>query len=140
MLATIQFSVLSFHLLTKNLKIKLHKTIILPLAFCVCETRSLTLKEKHRLRMFENRVLRRTFGPMREKVVGGWRRLHNEENEELHNLYTELNIVSMIKSRGMRWAGHILHIGEMEKSSSLVGKPEGKRPFGRPLHRWECGS
>jgi hypothetical protein len=73
-----------------------------------CETWSLTVKEEHRLRVFENRVLRRKFVPKREKVVGGWRRLYNEE---LHNLYTSPDIIRVIKSRSVRWAGHIACIG-----------------------------
>jgi hypothetical protein len=90
-------------LLSKNLKIKIYRTIILPLVLYECETWSLTLREKRRLRVFENRVLRRIFGPKRE-----WRKLHNE----LNNLYSSLNIVRVIKSRRMRWAGHVAHIGE----------------------------
>jgi hypothetical protein len=69
-----------------------------------CETLSLTLKEKHRPRVFENRVLRIIFGPKRDEVTGGWRKLHNEE---LHNLYSLPNIIRMIKSRRMRWARHV---------------------------------
>jgi hypothetical protein len=80
---------------------KIYKTISLPVLFG-CETRSLTLREEHRLRVFENRVLRRIFGPSREEVAGGWRTLHNEE---LHNLYTSSDISRVIKSRRMRWAG-----------------------------------
>jgi hypothetical protein len=74
------------------------------------ETWSLTLREKHRLRVFENRVLRRIFGPKRNEVTGGWRKLHNEE---LHNLYSSSSIIRMIKSRRMRWAGHV---ARMERS------------------------
>jgi hypothetical protein len=85
-----------------------------------CETWSLTLREEHRLRVFENRVLRRIFGPKRDEVTGGWRELHNEE---LHDLYSSPSVIRIIKSRMMRWAGH-------------VGKPEGKRPLRRPRCRW----
>jgi hypothetical protein len=90
--------------------------------------------EEHRLRVFENRVLRRIFGPKREEDVS-WRKLHNDE---LHSLYSSLNIFRVIKSRKMRWAGHVAHMGEGKGIYRvLVGKPEGKRPLGRPRHRWE---
>jgi hypothetical protein len=69
-----------------------------------CDTWSLTLREEHRLRVFENRVLRRIFGAKRDEVMGNWRKLHNEE---LHNLYSSSNIIRMIKSRRMRWAGYV---------------------------------
>jgi hypothetical protein len=73
-----------------------------------CETWYLTLREEHRLRVFENRVLRRIFGPKRDDVTRDWRKLHNEE---LHNLYSSLNIIRMYKSRRMRWAGHVAQMG-----------------------------
>jgi hypothetical protein len=89
-------------------KIKIYKTIILPVILYVCETLSLTLREEHRLRVFENRVLRRIFGPERDEVTGGWRKLHNEE---LHGLYSSPSIVRVIKARRMRWAGHVARMG-----------------------------
>jgi hypothetical protein len=74
-------------------------------------------------------VLRRIFGSKRDEVTGGWRKLHNEE---LHNFYSSPSIIRMIKSRTMRWAGYVARMGE----KTLVGKPEGKRPLGRPRRRW----
>jgi hypothetical protein len=120
-------------LLSKNLKIRIYKTIILPVVLYGCETRSLTLREEHRLRVFENRVLT-IFGPKRDEVTGEWRKLHNEE---LQDLYSSPSIIRIIKSRRMRWAGHVARIGEKRNAYRLmVGKPEGKRPLGRPRRRW----
>jgi len=121
-------------LLSKNLKIKIYRTIIFPVALYGCETWSLTLREERKLRVFENVVLRRIFGPRRDEVRGEWRRLHNEE---LNDLYFSPNIVRVIKSRRMRWAGHVAHMGEERGVCSfLVGKPEGRRPLVRPRRRW----
>jgi hypothetical protein len=84
--------------------------------------------------VFENRALRRIFGPKRDRVTGGWRKLHNEE---LHNVYSSPSKIGIIKSRRMRWAGHVARMGEKRKVYRLlVGKPEGKRPLGRPRRRW----
>jgi hypothetical protein len=89
--------------------------------------------EEHRLRVFENRVLRRIFGPKRGEETGGWRKLYNEE---LYNLYSSPSIIRMIKSRRMRWAGHVARMGEKRNAYRiLVGKPEGKRLLGRPRRR-----
>jgi hypothetical protein len=116
-------------------KIKIYKTIILPVVLYGCETWSLTLREEHRLRVFENRVLRRIFGPKRDGVTGGWRKLHNEE---LHGLYSAPSIVRVIKARRMRWAGHVARMGEVRGAYNiLVGRPEGRRPLGSPRRRWE---
>jgi len=99
-----------------------------------CETWSLTLKEERRLRVYENRVLRTIFGPKRDEVTRELREIHNEE---LNDLYSQ-NIIPVIKSRRMRWAGHVACIGERRCAYRvLVGKPEGKRPLVRPRHRWE---
>jgi hypothetical protein len=100
-----------------------------------CETWSLTLREKHRLRVFENRVLWRIFGPKRDKVTGGWRKLHNEE---LHGLYSSPSIIRVIRARRMRWEGHVARMGEVRGAYNiLVERPEGRRPLGRPRCRWE---
>jgi len=107
----------------------------LPVVLYGCGTWSLTLREERRLRVFENRVLRRTFGPERGEVTGEWRKLHNEE---LNDLYCSPNIVRMLESRIMRWAGHVARMGEGRGVHRvLVGKTEGKRPLGRARHRWE---
>jgi hypothetical protein len=85
--------------------------------------------------VFKNRVLRRVFGPKRDEVKGEWRKLHNEE---LRDLYSLPNIVRVVKSRGMRWAGHVGRMGEgRDVHRVLVGKPERKMPMGRPRRRWE---
>jgi hypothetical protein len=97
-------NLLSSRLLSKNIKIRIYKTIILPLVLYGCETWFLTLREEYYMRGFENRVLRKIFGPKRDEVTGDWRKLHNEE---FHNLYSSPNIIRMITSRRMRWAGHV---------------------------------
>jgi hypothetical protein len=121
-------------LLSKNLKIKIYRTIILPFVLYGCETWSLTLREEGRLRVFENRVLRRIFELRRDEVTGQWRKLHNEE---LNNLSPSSNIVRAIKSRRMKWVGHVARRGRGEVYRVLVGKSEGRRPMGRPSRRWE---
>jgi hypothetical protein len=97
-------NLLSSSLLSKNLKIKIYGTIILPVVLYGCECWSLTLRKERRLRVFENRVLRRVFGPKRDEVTGEWRKLYNEE---LNDLYFLPSIVRVVKSRRMRWAGHV---------------------------------
>ena len=128
-------NLLSFRLLSKNLKIMVYRTTIVPVVLYGCETWSLTLREERRLRVFENRVLRRVFGPKRDEVTREWRKLHNEE---LNDLYSLSNFVRVVKSRRMRWAGHVARMGEDRGVHRvLVGKPVGKRPLGRPRRRWE---
>jgi hypothetical protein len=96
-------------------------------------TWSLTLREEHRLRVFENRVLRRIFGPKRDEVMGGWRQLHKEE---LHDLYSSPSILKIVKLRGMRWVGQVAQMGENRTVCRLlVGNLERKMPLGRPRHR-----
>jgi hypothetical protein len=116
-----------------KLKTKIHKTVILPVVLYGCETWSLTLREEHRLQVSENRVLR-IFVPERQED-GSWRKIHNDE---LHSLYSSPNIVRVSKSSRMRWAGHVTHIGEGRGVCRVLsGRPESKRPLGRPRHRWE---
>ena len=133
-MASVQ-NLLSSRLLSKNLKIKIYRITILPVVLYGCETWSLTLREERRLRVFENMVLRKVFGPKRDEVTGEWRKLHNEE---LNDLYSLPNIVRVVKSSRMRWAWHVARMGEDRGVHRLlVGKPEGKRPLGRPRRRWE---
>jgi hypothetical protein len=125
---------LSSRLLSRNAKIKIYKTIILPLVLYGCETWFLMLREEHRLRVFENRVLRIISGSKRDEVTGGWRNLQNE----LHGLYSSSSIIRVIKARRMRWVGHVACMGDVRGAYNiLVGRPEGRRPLGRPRHRWE---
>jgi hypothetical protein len=125
-------NLLSSHLLSKNLKIKIYKTIILPVVLYGCETWPLTLRAEHRLRVFENRVLRRIFGPKRDEMIGEWRKLHNEE---LRDLNSSPSIIRIIMTRRMRWAGHVARMGEKRSAYRLlVGKPDRKRLLGRPKY------
>jgi hypothetical protein len=117
----------------KNLEIEIYKTVILQVVLHGFETWTLTMREEHRLRVFENRLLR-IFGIKREED-GSWRKLHNNE---LHSLLSSPNIFRVIKSRRMSWAGHVARMGEERGVYRvLVGRPEGKRPLGRPRRRWE---
>jgi hypothetical protein len=135
MLAIIQSKIFLFsRLIPKYLKANVYETVILPVVLYGCETWSLTLREGHRLRIFENRVLRRIFGPKREED-GSWRTLHNDE---LHSLYSSPNIVWVIKSRRMRWAGHLARMGDGRRVYRvLVGRPDSKRQLEIPRRRWE---
>jgi len=131
-----------------NLKIKIYRTIILPVVLHGYETWSLTLREERKLRVFENMVLRRIFGPRREEVKGEWRSLHNEE---LNDLYSSSNILRVIKWRRMRWAGHVVRMGE---ERGCIGSWWGNRRerdhwgdlgvdgwiiLGRIFRRWDVG-
>jgi hypothetical protein len=127
---------LSSRLLSRNVKDKIYKTIILPVVLYGCGTWYVTLREEHRLKVFEDRVVSRIFGPKRDEVTGEWRKLHSEE---LHNLYSSPNIFRQSKVRGVRWAGHVARMGEERKVYSvLVRKSEGRRRLERPrLRGWD---
>ncbi|KAJ4446277.1 hypothetical protein ANN_12972 [Periplaneta americana] len=123
------------NLLSKNLKVRIYKIVILPVVLYGCETWTLTLREEQRLRVFENRVLRKISGAKRDEVTGERRKLHNAE---LHALYSSPDIIRNIKTRRLRWAGHVTLMGESRNAYRvLVGRPEGKRRLGRPRCRWE---
>ncbi|KAJ4435351.1 hypothetical protein ANN_17964 [Periplaneta americana] len=108
---------------------------ILPVVLYGCETWTLTLREEQGFGVFENKVLRKIFGAKRDEVTGEWRKLHNTE---LHALYSSPDIIRNIKSRRLRWAGHVARMGESRNAYRvLVGRPEGKIPLGRPRRRWE---
>ncbi|KAJ4441997.1 hypothetical protein ANN_11861 [Periplaneta americana] len=125
---------LSSSLLSKNLKVRIYKTVILPVLLYGCETWTLTLREEHRLRVFENKLLRKIFGAKRDEVTGEWRKLHNTE---LHELYSSPDIIRNIKSRRLRWAGHVARMGESRNAYRvLVGRPEGKKTFGEAETSW----
>jgi len=103
------------------LKVKIYRNIILPVVLYGCETWSMTLRGEHRLRVFDNRVLRRVFGPKRDEVPGEWRKLHNEELSDLYSLH---NIMRVVKPRRIRWAGHVARMGEGRGVHRvLMGKP-----------------
>jgi hypothetical protein len=126
-------NILSSNFLSKNINIKIHRTIILPVFVYGCETWSLILREEGMLKVSEHRVLRRIFGLMRDEVTGEWWELHNDE---LNDLYCSPNIVCVIKSRRVRWAGHLADMGERSgEHRVMVEKSEVKRPLGRPRHR-----
>jgi hypothetical protein len=137
MLAAIWFRVFCLYTLPRILKVKICKTINLPVVLSGCETWSLALMEEHRMRMFEIDIPRRIFGLKGDEVTGEWRKLHKQE---LYILYSSQNIIRQIKTRRMRWAGHVARMREERKVYKVsVGKPNGKRPLGRPRRRWENG-
>jgi hypothetical protein len=132
-------NLLASRLLSKNLKINVYRIIILPVVLYGCETWSLTLSEERRLRVFENRVLRKVFGPKRDEVTGEWTNLHNEE---LNDMYFLPNIVRVVKSRRMRWAGHVARMGEdslLDNFFNLI-VPTLLSLVGGPLSGKGCGS
>jgi hypothetical protein len=131
MLAIIQLKIFCLPVpYIKILKINIYKTVTFQFLLYACETLSLTLREVYKLMIFEKRVMRRIFGSKREED-GSWRKLHNDE---LHSLYSSPNIIRVIKSRRMRWAGHVARMGE---GCALVRRPECERPLGRLGRRLE---
>jgi hypothetical protein len=125
---------LSSRLLSRNVKIKIYNGIILSVVLNGCKTQSLTLKEKHRLGVFENRMLRRIFEPKWDEVTGGWRKLHNKE---FHNLYSSPSIIRMMKSRSMSWAEHVARMGDKRiPYMVLLGKSEVKMLLGTSRRTW----
>ena len=126
---------MSSSVVSKNINMKLYRTILLPVVLYGFETWSLTLRKERRLRVFENRVLRRMFGPKRDEVIGEWRKLHNEE---LYDLCCSPNIVRVIRSRRMRWAGHVAGMGERFWWGNLRERDHLEDPGvdGRIILRW----
>jgi hypothetical protein len=115
---------------------RVYRTVVLPVVLYGCETWSLTLREEQSLRVFENRVLRRIFGPKTDEATGEWRRLHNEE---LNDLYSSPNIIWVIKSRSMRWVGHITRKREVHTGFWWGDLREGDHlgdPAGRMILKW----
>jgi Txe/YoeB family toxin of Txe-Axe toxin-antitoxin module len=128
-------NLVSSSLLSKNIKIKIYRIIILPVVLYGCETWSRRLRVEHRLMLFENRVLRSIFGHKRDEVTGEWRKLLNEE---LDYLYSSPSIVRVMKSRRMRWVRNVAHmVARRGVYRVLAGNPEGKQPLGRPRRRWD---
>jgi hypothetical protein len=134
MLATMHFRIFCLPVCYLKTKIKIYKTITLPVVLYGCETCSFTFKQEHRLRVFNNRMLGRIFGPKRGYVMEGYRKLHNEE---LHGLHSSQNI-RVIKSTMMVWAGHAACIGKMRGTQKiLVAETEEKRPLRSPKYKRE---
>jgi hypothetical protein len=119
--------------MSTSLKSRIYKAVIVPVVLYGCETWSLTVRGEHKLRVFENRVLRRIFEPKRNGVKGGWRKIHNAE---LHNLYSTPNIIRTIKSMRMRWAGYVARMGPRGNAYVLGKNREGERQLGRPRRRY----
>jgi hypothetical protein len=134
MLATIRSRTFCLLVCCQKIKRLEYTRLIFPVVLYGCETWSLTLREEHKQRAFENRVLKRIVGPKRDGVTGGWRKLHNDE---LHNLYSSPSIIRIIKSRRMKWVGHFAQMGEKRNVYRLLmRKPEGKRALRKPRRRW----
>ena len=119
--------ILSSCLLSTKLKVKTYKTIILPVLQYGCETWSLTLREEHRLRVFENKVLRKIFGAKKDKITGKWRKLHNVE---LHLVYGPSYIIKNLKSRRLKQAGHIAHMEESRNAYRVLAFRKAKASMG----------
>jgi hypothetical protein len=128
-------NLLSSHLLSKNFKIRIYRTTILPVVLYGCETSSLTLREEHRLRVFANKVLRRMFRPKKDEMAVGCRKLHNDE---FHNLQSSPSTIGMSMSRRIKWVGNVACMGlKKDADRILAQKPKGNRPLGRTRCRWE---
>ena len=126
-------NILSLISLSRNTEIKIHRTVILPVVLYGCEVLSLILREKHRLRMFKNRVLQKITGPKRDGETEGWRRLHNGE---LRDLYISPNMMWVNRSKRMKWVGHVACTREKRNAHGVfVGRPEGKKQLEKPWHR-----
>ena len=124
-----------FQFSIQNLKINVYRNVILPVILYGCETGSLALRDERRLRVFENRVLRKILGRNRDEVTGDWRKLHNEE---LHDLTSSPSTIRVIKKNGVGGACSACGgVAERNRYGALVRKHEGKRPFGRSKRRWE---
>jgi len=121
-----------FHFDNQKLKNNIHRTKILPVVLYGCETWSVTTRQEHRLRVLQNTVLRKIFGPKRGEVLGEWRRLNNRD---LYDLYSSPNIIWVMKARRKRWVVHVAYMGDRGAYRVLVGKPERKRPLRKPRHR-----
>jgi hypothetical protein len=134
MLTAIQFRQFVSRLLSKYVKIKMLWTTIPLIVLYGCQTWPLALRKKHRLKVFVNRVLRRISGPKRDKVTGGWRKLHKEE---LHNLYSSSNIIRMITSKRMRWTRHVARMGQRKRIQDFGGKSKRKITLGTRIRKWE---
>jgi hypothetical protein len=119
----------------KSVKIKIYRTTVLPVVLYGCEAWSLTHREECRLRVFENRMLRRIFGPKRDEETKGWSILHNKE---LYDLYSSPNVIRVINSKGLKQTGHVASMGDRRGAyRALVGKPDRRTSPGRPRRRWE---
>jgi hypothetical protein len=134
MLGAIQQNLLPFSLLYKNINIKIYNSVILPVTLYGCETWSITCWKKHRLKVFNNRMFRKIYGPKKDKVMG----MEKTNKEELDDVYSSPYIIQVIKSRRIRWEGQVVHMEDWRGAHRvLMGRPKRKRPLGRPRLRWE---